>query len=98
MSGEIISGLIGGVFGPLVGKVLGRFRLWKVFVVTLVILYGGVFLMGIVLVGFNKALPVFPELFAPAPLLGFVGLAVCVTFVAYLGRSATKKIKGSEDN
>ncbi|WP_124663547.1 hypothetical protein [Burkholderia sp. Bp8998] len=54
MSGEIVSGLVGGLFGTLVGKVLGRFRFWKVFVVTLVTLYVGALLMGIVLVGFEK--------------------------------------------
>ncbi|MBY8608323.1 hypothetical protein K7N18_26200 [Burkholderia arboris] len=95
---EIISGLVGGLFGTLVGKVLGKFRLWKVFVVTLVILYIGAFLMGVVLVGFKKVLPIFSELFAPTPLLVFVWLFVSATFVAYLGRNATKKMKDGEEN
>ncbi|AJC20753.1 hypothetical protein [Pandoraea pulmonicola] len=98
MSGEIISGLVGGLFGTLVGKVLGRFRLWKVFVVTLVILYAGAFLMGIVLVGFKKALPIFSEMLAPTPLFVFIGLSVSATFVAHLGRNATKKMGDSEGN
>ncbi|WP_141685091.1 MULTISPECIES: hypothetical protein [Burkholderia cepacia complex] len=93
MPGEIINGLIGGLFGTFIAKILGKFRLWKVFVVTFAILYGGAFLMGIVLVGFEKALPIFSELFAPFPLLIFTSLSVSTTFVAYLGRSAAKKAK-----
>ncbi|WP_413168971.1 hypothetical protein [Burkholderia latens] len=73
------------------GKVLGRFRLWKVFVAVLVLLYAGAFLMGIVLVGFKKTLPIFLELLAPVPLLVFIGLSSGATFVAYLSRNATKK-------
>jgi len=93
MSGDIISGLIGGLFGTVIAKVLGKFSLWKVFVATLVVLYGGAFMMGLVLVGIEKALPIFAELFAPLPLLVFIGLSASATFVAYLGRNAAKKAK-----
>ncbi|WP_155626438.1 hypothetical protein [Burkholderia diffusa] len=93
MPGEIISGLIGGFFGTFIAKIIGKFRLWKVFVITFAILYGGAFLMGIVLVGFEKSKPIFFELFAPLPLLIVTGLSVSTTFVAYLGRSATKNAK-----
>lgn len=98
MSGEIISGLVGGLFGTLAGRVLGRFRLWKVFVVTFLILYIGALLMGVVLVGFGKALPIFAELFAPLPLLVFVGLSAGVTFVAYIGRNAAKSMRDGDGN
>jgi hypothetical protein len=93
MSGEIISGLIGGLFGTVIAKVFGKFRLWKVFIATSVILYGGAFLMGLILVGPERALPIFSELFAPLPLLVFIGLSASATFVAYLGRNAAKKSK-----
>lgn len=98
MSGEIISGLVGGLFGTLAGRVLGRFRLWKVFVVTFLILYIGALLMGGVLVGFGRALPIFAELFAPLPLFVFVGLSAGVTFVAYIGRNAAKSMRDGDGN
>jgi len=98
MSDEIISGLVGGLFGTLVGKVIGRFRLWKVFVVALVILYGGSFLMGLILSGFKKTLPIFVELFNPLPFLIFVCLSAGATFVAYLGRAAVRKGRDGNAN
>lgn len=98
MSGEIISRLFGGLFGTVIAKVLGKFRLWKVFVATFGTLYGGAFLMGLVLVGFKKTLPIFAELFAPLPLLVFIGLSASTTFVAYLGRNSVRKVKDGEAN
>jgi hypothetical protein len=91
MSGEIISGLIGGLFGPLIGKFLGRFRLWKVFVASMIFIYGGLFAMGMVVVGFKTTIARFGEFLSPFALLIFLSLSACATFVAFLGRDAIKK-------
>ncbi|MGF6789459.1 membrane associated rhomboid family serine protease [Paraburkholderia sp. Clong3] len=91
MSDEIVSGIIGGLFGPLIGKFLGKFRLWKVFVVSIILLYGAAFVLGLVVVGFKTTIARFGQLFLPLPMLIFLSLSACATFVAFLGRDAIRK-------
>ncbi|MGK8195822.1 hypothetical protein [Burkholderia cepacia] len=90
MSIESISGLIGGFFGPVFGKILGKFRLWKVFIASIVIIYLGLFVVGLVVVGFKATASRFGEFLTPFALLVFVGLSAAITLVAFLGRSARR--------
>lgn len=90
MSIEHISGLIGGFFGPVFGKILGRFRLWKVFLMSMLLIYLGLFATGLVVVGFKATASRFGEFLTPFALLVFVGLSAAVTLVAFLGRAAQK--------
>ncbi|MBJ9749207.1 hypothetical protein [Burkholderia cepacia] len=90
MSIESISGLIGGFFGPVFGKILGKFRLWKVFIASIVIIYLGLFVAGLVVVGFKATTSRFGEFLTPFALLVFVGLSAAITLVAFLGRSARR--------
>lgn len=96
MSAEIVSGLASGLFGTVIAKLLGKFRLWKVFVTTFVLIYGGLFMTGLVLVGLRVTLTRFGEFFSLFPLLIFGALSASVTFVAYLGRNAARKAKDDE--
>ncbi|MEK2605623.1 hypothetical protein [Burkholderia arboris] len=90
MSIESVSGLIGGLFGPVIGKILGKFRPWKVFFASIVLIYLGLFVAGLVVVGFKATASRFGELFTPFALLVFVGLSAAITLVAYLGRATHK--------
>lgn len=58
----------------------------------------GEFLIGDLLIGFVKALPIFVELLASLPLFVFVGLSAGVTFVAYIGRNAAKSMRDGGGN
>ncbi|CAM2166547.1 Major facilitator superfamily (MFS) profile domain-containing protein [Burkholderia latens] len=91
MSLESISGLIGGFFGPVFGRILGKFRLWKVFFASMLLIYLGLFAAGIVVVGFKATVSRFGEFLTPFALLVFVGLSGTVTLVAFLGHAAQKK-------
>lgn len=93
MSIEAISGLIGGLLGPIFGKVLGKFRLWKVFFASMTFIYLGLFVTGLVIVGFRATLSRFGEFLTPFALLIFIGLSAAVTFVAFLGRAAREKTR-----
>lgn len=90
MSIEIISGLIGGWFGPIIGKFLGKFRLWKVFIASMIFIYAGTFLLGLVMVGFEATIARYGELLSPFAIKTFVGLSAIVTFVAAVGRTAKR--------
>jgi hypothetical protein len=99
MSGEILSGVLGGTFGYFIGKFLGRFRLWKVFVTTFLLVYVAIFMMGLVLVGFNQTASRFHELLTPSVVAIFCGFSTIVTFVALVGNAARRNVKkdDSED-
>ncbi|MBR8511710.1 hypothetical protein [Burkholderia cenocepacia] len=90
MSLESISGLIGRFFGPVFGRILGKFRLWKVFFASILLIYLGLFAAGIVVVGFKTAVSRFGEFITPFALLIFTGLSATVTLVAFLGHAAQK--------
>lgn len=93
MSGEIFSGLIGGLFGTGIGKILGRFRPWKVFVVTLSSIYLGLFIMGLVGVGYKKTIATLPRFLTPFAIGLFVTISMGVTLLAMLGRTAIQNSK-----
>jgi len=86
MIDPILSGLFGGLFGDVIGKLLGKFRLWMVFCATFVTLYGVMFVLGIVTVGFKRTLPVWVTFFEIRPLLLVIGLSAAATFVAAINR------------
>lgn len=94
MFSEITSGLIGGLFGTTIAKILGRFRLWKVFLATLLMLYFILFVTCLFFVGWSVTLARFGEFFTPFPIKLFLGLSTCATFVAFLGRNAVMKTQG----
>jgi len=99
MSVEIVSGLVGGVFGQAVGEFLGKFRLWQVLILTLMAEYAAVFVAGIALVGFNVTVSRFHQFVTPYAVLIFLGLAVMVTFVAFMGgvaRNGANKSNGDK--
>ena len=93
MSGEILSGLIGSVLGPALGKMLGRFRLWKVFTICLLLIYLTIFLIGTLYVGPKQAFLELRQFIQPRALLIFVGISGGATLVAFLGRSAKATVK-----
>ena len=70
---------------------LGKFRLWKVFLASLSIIYIGLFLTGLVLLGFKATLLRFGEFLTPFALLVFVGLSSAITLIAFLGHNVCKK-------
>ncbi|CAM2170474.1 membrane hypothetical protein [Paraburkholderia sacchari] len=88
MSGEILSGLIGGVLAPIFGKMLGRFRLWKVFVVCLFSIYLAIFLVGAFYVGLKQSFFELQQFVQPRALLIFTGISGGATLVAFFGRAA----------
>ncbi|WP_310630639.1 hypothetical protein [Paraburkholderia sp.] len=100
MSLEIISGLIGGFFGATIANFLGRFRLWKVFVASMIFIYAALFLLGLVMVGFEATISKFGEFFSPFAIKIFVGLSALVTFIAAVGRTikGNAEPKKSEDD
>lgn len=93
MFGEIFSALIGGLFGPVIGKIFGRFRPWKVFFVSLTSIYVGIFLMGLLGVGYRVTIAVIPQFFTPFAIILFVALSIGVTFISVLGRAAIRNRK-----
>lgn len=98
MSGEILSGLIGGVLAPVFGKMFGRFRLWKVFVGCLFLIYLAIFIAGAIYVGPKQSLFELGQFVRPRVLLIFIGISGGVTLVAFLGRSARFKSDNSYKN
>jgi hypothetical protein len=98
MSGEILSGLIGGVLAPVFGKILGRFRLWKVFAVCLLLIYLAIFLIGALYVGPKQSFFELRQFVQPHALLVFAGISGGATLVAFLGRSAKTDSKVVDAN
>lgn len=93
MSGEIISSLIGGLFSSVIGKILGRFRPWKVFFVTFTSIYLGLLAMGLVGIGYKRTIAVMPQFFTPFAIALFVALSLGITLIAVLGRTAIQNSK-----
>ncbi|MBY8608324.1 hypothetical protein K7N18_26205 [Burkholderia arboris] len=98
MSGEILSGLIGGAIGPLAGKILGRFRVWKVFAVCLLLIYMSIFVVGAFYVGPRQSLLELKQFIQPRALLIFSAISAGVAFLAFLGRSAKNGQKKIDAN
>ncbi|WP_124663549.1 hypothetical protein [Burkholderia sp. Bp8998] len=98
MSGEILSGLIGGAIGPLAGRILGRFRVWKVFVVCLLLIYMSIFLIGAFYVGPKQSLLELKQFIQPRALLIFFAISAGVAFLAFLGHSAKVSQKEIDEN
>lgn len=95
MSGEILSGLISGIFGPMIGKILGRFRLWKVFFVTLTAIYAAIFFFCLVSIGYKMTLLRFGEFFTLPAILSFLAAAGFATMAAFFGKTAIENSKNS---
>ncbi|WP_321839594.1 hypothetical protein [Paraburkholderia bannensis] len=91
MSGEIYSGIFGGLIAPLFSKVLGKFKLWKVFVFSLALIYLSLYIFGAYFVGFKESFFEMSEYLRPKGILIFFGIAAAVTLAAFIGRDAIQK-------
>jgi hypothetical protein len=97
MSGEILSGIFGGLIAPVVSKLLGKFKLWKVFVSSLILIYVAIFLIGSFYVGPKQAFVELWQFVQPHALLIFCGISASAALVAFLGRDAIQRGSKKED-
>ncbi|WP_310630637.1 hypothetical protein [Paraburkholderia sp.] len=94
MSGEIFSGIFGGLIAPVVSKWLGKFKLWKVFVASLVMIYLILYIIGVYFVGFKNSFFEMQQYFQLKVMLVASLVAACATLVAFLAHREIPKDGG----
>jgi hypothetical protein len=85
MGADFWSGIIDGFLGQKISRLLGRFRLWKVFVISLLVMYLPALLFGLIKFGMGRTLSVMRQLCTPPGVFFFLAIAAAITFCAYLG-------------
>lgn len=86
------SGILGGLFGPVIAQWMAKLKYWVVFLVAMMATHIGLFIVGAYARGIHYAIKVtLEDAFTPVGILVPMGIGLLAVFVTFIGSLNTPK-------